>query len=235
MSLESCFEVSSAAKLRFNEHNLTAVCVLPHHQSCHKYKVHFGTFCGHLNVPYVFDEMGIVLGSVRRQTLLDASSLLPCLPSFRVDAFSVNMLYLSVFTSRWCKHVISSIFCVKISPYLNVSTFDQTSIVLESARRRASLDASPQKSVGVHGHTSELCDKVLADRYDTSSSLSVKRVPTRTWPRSHVHYLLRLPMPHFPPEVNIFRFFYCYMYFFILYINMPVSYTHLTLPTICSV
>ena len=50
----------------------------------------------------------------------------------------------------------------------------------ESARRRASLDASPQKSVGVHGHTSELCDKVLADRYDTSSSLSVKRVPTRT-------------------------------------------------------
>ena len=184
MSLESCFEVSSAAKLRFNEHNLTAVCVLPHHQSCHKYKVHFGTFCGHLNVPYVFDEMGIVLGSVRRQTLLDASSLLPCLPSFRVDAFSVNMLYLSVFTSRWCKHVISSIFCVNISPYLNVSTFDQTSIVLESARRRASLDASPERAsvVGDHGHTSKLYDELLAGM-TTSSSLNAKLVPTRTWPR----------------------------------------------------
>ena len=30
-------------------------------------------------------------------------------------------------------------------------------------------------------------------------------------------------MPHFPPEVNIFRFFYCYMYFFILYINMQCT------------
>ena len=41
-----------------------------------------------------------------------------------------------------------------------------------------------------------------ASRYDTSSSLSAKRVPSRAWPRSQVPSLLRPPIPPFPPEVR---------------------------------
>ena len=41
-----------------------------------------------------------------------------------------------------------------------------------------------------------------AGRYDTSSSLSAKRVPTRTWPRSQATSLLRSPMLPSPPEVR---------------------------------
>ena len=55
----------------------------------------------------------------------------------------------------------------------------------------------------------------------SSSSLSAKRVPTRTWPRSQVagppclllslrqSRFFRPPMPPFPPEVNTFDFYYC--------------------------
>jgi len=57
----------------------------------------------------------------------------------------------------------------------------------------------------------------IAGRYDTSSSLSAKHVPTRTWPRSqvtspprsllsHSHRFARRSMP-VPPEVDCVRLF----------------------------
>ena len=58
-----------------------------------------------------------------------------------------------------------------------------------------------QKSVGVHGHTYVETLRRTAGRYDTSSSLSEKRIPTRTWPQSQVRSPSS-PMPPFPPEVR---------------------------------
>ena len=56
--------------------------------------------------------------------------------------------------------------------------FHHTGIVLESARRRASLDASPYRA-SVFTDTRKLYDELLADtsKYDNSSPLSAKRVP----------------------------------------------------------
>ena len=64
----------------------------------------------------------------------------------------------------------------------------------------------------------------IAGRCDSSSSLSAKRFPTRTWPRSQVagppclllslcqSRFVRPLMPPFPPEVNTFRFHYVFLY-----------------------
>ena len=65
----------------------------------------------------------------------------------------------------------------------------------------------------------------------SSSSLSAKRVPTRTWPRSQVAgppcvplsvpRFLPPPMPPFPPEENILLFF-SYMFWFLYCLQFTV-------------
>ena len=99
--------------------------------------------------------------------------------------------------------------------------FHHSGTVLEPARRRASLDASPRRSP-VYTDTSKLCSELVEDFV---IELEVRLHPDLTPVTSRrpalppvllCHRIVRPSMPPFPPEVNRFRCFFVIAWLFVL-------------------
>ena len=91
--------------------------------------------------------------------------------------------------------------------------FHHTGIVLESARRRASLDAPPKRAsfTDTRPNSTTNCWQILYFLIEREARPHPDLTPYQKSPALPVSLSFVLPCLPFPSEVNIFRFVYYYM------------------------